>query len=221
MSPPEAWSWRPRRGALEVAFLGRGEHPSAAKALEELSPDAPPLAWARQVHSATALRAQSGLCGEGDALVTAEDDLTLCVVTADCVPVIVAGAGRIAAIHAGWRGLVAGVIPSALERLAAGEPLEAWIGPAIGPCCYEVSPEVADQVVAASDERVRREGPTGKPHLDLQQAARHQLEAAGVTSITVLDHCTRCHPEDLWSYRREGAGAGRNLAFVWRRPQAG
>ncbi|MCB1053971.1 MAG: peptidoglycan editing factor PgeF [Acidobacteria bacterium] len=220
MSAEAPWSWRPSRGALEVAFVGRGPHAGARKALEALEPDAPPLSWLRQIHSDRVVEATPGQSGDGDALLAREDPLALCVVTADCVPVILAGDGCIAAVHAGWRGLVAGVIPAALDRLGPVQDLEAWIGPAIGPCCYEVSDDVADQVVAASDPGVRSQGPAGRPHLDLQAAAHHQLTAGGVGEIHVLERCTRCHPEDLWSYRREGPGAGRNLAFVWRRSHA-
>ena len=142
------------------------------------------------------------------------------VVTAGAQSAVSANALRIPGWFTGWRGLVAGVIPAALDRLGPVQDLEAWIGPAIGPCCYEVSDDVADQVVAASDPGVRSQGPAGRPHLDLQAAAHHQLTAGGVGEIHVLERCTRCHPEDLWSYRREGPGAGRNLAFVWRRSHA-
>jgi YfiH family protein len=185
--------------------------------LRRIDPTAPPVAWARQIHSARVLPASPGECGEGDALVARDAGLTLSVVTADCVPVLLAGPGGLAAVHAGWRGIADGAVPATLEKLDG--PLSdwtAWIGPSIGPCCYEVGEDVAAQVAAASAPEVVVAGPAGRPHLDLQAAVRRQLEAGGVTGVRVVAHCTRCDAERLWSYRREGKRAGRNLAFIWR-----
>jgi polyphenol oxidase len=215
------WLWKARHGDVEVRFTGRGPTNDREEILRTVlgdEPNSPPVAWTRQIHSAVALPAQEGVCGEGDALYSAEAGLALCVVTADCVPVLVAGPEGLAAIHAGWRGIVGGVIPAALDKMT-GDPAErtAWIGPAIGPCCYEVGPDVAAQVIAAGGPEVAHPGPNGKPHLDLQAAVRHQLEAAGVRQVFVLPVCTRCDKEKLWSYRREGKAAGRNAAFIWRR----
>jgi hypothetical protein len=220
------WVWRARHGDVEVRFTGRGPTNDREEILRTVlagEPDSPPpVAWTQQIHSAVALPAQAGACGEGDALYTAETGLALSVVTADCVPVLLAGPEGLAAVHAGWRGIVGGVIPAALDKMM-GDPAEriAWIGPAIGPCCYEVGPDVADQVVAASAPDVAHPGSNGKPHLDLQAAARFQLEAAGVHRIFVLPVCTRCEEDKLWSYRREGKAAGRNLGFLWRVPDRG
>ena len=174
-------------------------------------------AWARQVHSATVLDARPGINGAGDALVTNRRALAVAVVTADCVPVLLAGEGRIVAVHAGWRGLAQSILPRALERLEAdASSITAWIGPAIGPCCYEVGIEVSEKVVAASSENVASDGPRGRPHLDLVAAARFQLARHGVTDVRTLSVCTRCDDTRLWSYRREGPGAGRNVAAIWR-----
>lgn len=227
MSPPlltgpnlesGTWLWRARRGDVEVRFTGRGPANGRAEALYAIAPGAPPLAWAKQIHSAVALPARPGECGEGDALFADEAGLTLSVVTADCVPILLSGTRSLAAIHAGWRGIAAGIVPATLERMK-GRPGEwtAWVGPAIGACCYEVGEEVAERVVAASGPEVAVFGPAGRPHLDLPQAARLQLAAAGVAEVIVLPRCTRCDGETLWSYRREGKRAGRNLAFIWRR----
>lgn len=216
------WTWRARRGPVEVVFAGRGPDGEREEVLRRVSENAPPdLAWARQIHSATVLPAQAGACGEGDALWTDRAGLALSVVTADCVPVLLAGPGGIAAVHAGWRGLVSMVIPATLRELHG--PLSAWtawIGPAIGSCCYEVGEEVASQVIAASHLEVAVPGPAGKPHLNLQAVARRQLEQAGVGEVVSVGGCTRCEDEKLFSYRREGKGAGRNVAFIWRAPAA-
>jgi YfiH family protein len=215
------WVWKASLGDVEVRLTGRG--PSNGReeredVLRVIAPEAPPLAWAKQIHSAVALPARPGGCGEGDALVTDEPGLTLSVITADCVPVLVAGPEGLAAVHAGWRGIVGGVIPAALEKMK-GSPGDwtAWVGPSIGACCYEVGEDVAEQVVAASDAEVAVPGPAGRPHLDLPGAARLQLEKAGVDQVIVLPRCTRCDEEKLWSYRREGKAAGRDIGFIWRR----
>ena len=212
-----AWLWHARLDGVEVRFTGRGPARGHEEALRSIAPAAPPLAWANQIHSAVALPARPGACGEGDALFTQEAGLVLAVVTADCVPVLIAGPEGLAAIHAGWRGIAAGVVHAALEKMK-GQPAEwtAWVGPAIGACCYEVGEDVAERVVAASGPEVAVCGPEGRPHLDLPGAARLQLAAAGVGEVIVLPRCTRCDETTLWSYRREGRRAGRNFAFIWR-----
>ncbi len=216
------WVWRSRQGPVHVVFAGRGPAHERDEVLHRVARDAPAdLAWARQIHSAVVLPAQAGGCGEGDALWTDRVGLALSVITADCVPVVLAGPGGIAAVHAGWRGLVNGVIPATLCELS-GDLSEwtAWIGPAIGACCYEVGEEVASQVVAVSDPAVAVPGPSDKPHLDLPGVARRQLEAAGVGKIVWLVRCTQCDAKTLSSYRRNGKRAGRNIAFIWRAPEA-
>ena len=217
----DTWVWKPSLGDVEVRFTGRGRHGASnerEEVLRTIEPEAPPLAWAKQIHSTVALPARPGPCGEGDALVTEETGIVLSVITADCVPVLVAGPEGLAAIHAGWRGIVGGVIPAALEKMK-GDPKDwtAWVGPAIGACCYEVGEDVAEQVVAASGPEMAIPGPAGKPHLDLPGAARLQLERAGMGQVIVLPRCTRCDEEKLWSYRRQGKGAGRDIGFIWRR----
>jgi hypothetical protein len=186
--------------------------------LGDLSPEGMRLAWARQVHSATVLTARDGHCGSGDALVTRERGLALVIGTADCVPVALLGADgeSLAAVHAGWRGIAAGVVPRAVEALGAA-PLAAWIGPAIGRCCYEVGEEVARAVVDAASPEVEIRDRGERPFLDLQRAVEVQLGAAGVQEIHRFEVCTRCHAEALWSYRRDGQTAGRNLLFAWLR----
>jgi YfiH family protein len=219
--------WEFAADEFRVRFLGAGGAGDAASrgAAHRLAPGAEATAWLRQCHSAVVLDAEpGGERGEGDALVVATPRLAAVVATADCVPVAVVGARAGAVIHAGGKGIVAGVVPRALERLrGAGErELEAWIGPAIGGCCYEVGPEVAAAVVSASDPGalvagdLRDEGGAVRPRLDLRRAVAHQLAAGGVARRTLVDLCTRCHPELLWSHRRDRERAGRNLTLVWR-----
>jgi YfiH family protein len=213
-----AWRWRGEGNGAVVLFAGRGPEASRAKVLQRITGERLPVAWARQVHSARVLDARAGECGEGDALVGRAKGLALAIVTADCVPVLLAGPAGIAAAHAGWRGISAGVVSAAIAAL--GGPAErcvAWIGPAIGPCCYETGPDVAAQVVASSHPGIVAAGPSGRPHLDLRAAVRHQLETAGVSQIQSLPLCTRCETTRLHSYRRDGKAAGRNHAFIWLR----
>ena len=216
--------WRDARDDVRVCFVGRSENGATLELPElvrRLTGPGPRPAWLRQVHSATVLPAREREVGEGDALWTRRHDLALTVQTADCVPVLLAGGDELAAVHAGWRGIAAGIVPAAVERLASmPAALTAWIGPAIGVCCYEVGEDVAEKVLAALPEgaatSVVRRGAAPRPHLDLRAAVAGQLATAGVDDVRRLGGCTRCDAEHLWSYRRDGLSAGRNLAVVWR-----
>jgi YfiH family protein len=131
------------------------------------------------------------------------------VLTADCLPVALGSASAVAMVHAGWRGLAAGVLQSgvdALRQLSGEEEILAVIGPGAGSCCYEVGPEVrAIFGTAQADDRV----------IDLQAIARERLLAAGVTHVRHVDACTICD-ERFFSHRREGARAGRQAGVAWR-----
>ncbi len=157
--------------------------------------------------------------GDGDALIASEAGVAATVFVADCVPVLIAAGDSVAAVHAGWRGLANGVLASAVQELIAvpdaEAAAEAWIGPAIGPCCYEVGEDVAARVESrtGADAVARRTG--RKPRLDLPLAASRQLAGLGVSRISTVECCVRCSGE-WWSYRRDGAGAGRNYGFIWR-----
>ncbi len=219
--------WRAERGGVRLLFVGSGPTPERVEREEmfaRVAPDAAgagtAVAWAKQIHSDRALVASPGCAGEGDALIAPRDaGLALTLSTADCVPVLLAGPTHLGAAHAGWRGLANGVLAATIARIPdPPETINAWIGPSIGPCCYEVSPEVANEVArgsGAGNVAIARLGPLGKPHLDLFAAAERQLRALGVRRISTLRHCTRCDAENLHSYRREGKGAGRNLSFVY------
>lgn len=181
---------------------------------------APPfdLLTARQVHGDRILWVEAGgdpSEEEADALATAEAR-AVAVRTADCVPLLIADrrGGRVAAVHAGWRGSRARIGARAVEvLLAAGaraEDLVAAIGPCIGRCCYEVAPALAAEFEAAFGPEVRE----GR-HLDLVFANRRTLLEAGIApeGIEALGLCTFCDRR-FASYRREGASAGRQLSFV-------
>ena len=222
--------WEAAGERSRVLFVGLGPEAPRARVVEAVAPADGPgaptagTAEAKQVHSAAVLGAAGpGRCGEGDALVTATPRLALTVVTADCVPLLVEAGERVAAVHAGWRGIAGGVVGAAVDRLVAdgappSEEWTAWIGPAIGPCCYVVGEGVAERVATASGpQAVVRPRGAARPHVDLVAAVRRQLDERGVEDVRVLALCTRCEEESLWSYRRSGAGAGRNLAAIWLR----
>lgn len=213
----ERWTWGDQWEDVEARFFGRADVSPSTNDLEWLSEDIPAdfqIARARQVHSATVLEARPGWVGDGDALVSARSDLVLTVVTADCVPVLLASRHQISAVHAGWRGLVGKILAATVQRLADDEVV-AWIGPSIGRCCYEVGDDVAKQIVAVSDASVvDRRSP--RPYVDLVAAATWQLENQGVRLLRAVPQCTQCETTSLWSFRREGGAAGRNVAAIWR-----
>jgi YfiH family protein len=172
------------------------------------------LATLKQIHSATCVPAAglSGVLGEGDALLENSPGSVVAVRTADCIPVLLVDERRraVAAVHAGWRGTAARIVPHAvasMERYFGTGPgdLHAAIGPGIGRCCYEVGPEVAAKF-----------GGQGRAHIDLAAANRRQLEEVGVTPgrIYASKLCTMCRPEEFHSFRRDKEAAGRMHSFV-------
>lgn len=176
---------------------------------------------ARQVHGASVIvvrgdEAPSAVrAREADALIGAGPGVRVGVRTADCVPALIedAEARLCAAVHAGWRGLVAGVLEAAVERLvslgARAERLQAALGPSIGACCFEVGEEVAARFAA---EHVVLRQP--RPHVDLGGASRARLAAAGVRHIVTDAPCTRCDPAGYYSYRRDGSGTPHHLHYI-------
>ncbi len=136
---------------------------------------------------------------------------------ADCVPVLIGAprSGEAAAVHAGWRGLVAGVVPAALAELGEGRKVAA-IGPCIGPCCFEVGEGVAAQIVQAAGDGVIARTLGAKAWVDLRRAVRAQLRAAGLAEEEIEDvaGCTSCDPARFFSYRRDGEQSGRHLAVI-------
>jgi len=183
--------------------------------------DAPPpgLLRPRQVHGARVVQAQECAPGiDADAVVTRAAQ-PIGVVTADCVPVLAATAdGRaVAAIHAGWRGLAAGVIEATVAALEC-EPgeLVAWLGPSIGPAAFEVGGEVRDAFIArdAGSAIAFRPGREGRWLADLPALARRRLAGAGVGVVHGGELCTHSDPARFYSYRRDGA-TGRMAALAW------
>jgi len=179
------------------------------------------LSTVRQIHSAKVLRAdRAGLVGEGDALISNQAGLTLAVRTADCLPVLMADSKNraVAAVHAGWRGVVQEIVPTAMDALAhqfgtRPEDLTVAIGPGIAACCFEVGPEVALQF---SDLFPERRDLTEQTHVDLVDAVLRQLGRSGVRSgqIDASGLCTGCHGNLFHSYRRDRDAAGRMVSAI-------
>jgi YfiH family protein len=139
---------------------------------------------------------------------------------ADCVPILVGDlfTGRAAAIHAGWRGIEAGVVGAGLAALGDSRaPRVAAIGPCIGPCCFEVGADVAARIAeAAGDSKVIVSTSGDKAHVDLRLAVRAQLRVHGMGTFDVEDveGCTRCDKDRFFSFRRDGEMSGRHLAVI-------
>jgi YfiH family protein len=216
---PYAVAFSTRRGGVsEAPFdtlnLGRLTEDDPGRVAEnrrrlcaELGTDADLLRYGRQVHGATVHRA--GLQGRpGDGLWTDTRGEPLLVFTADCLPVALvrADGGRppaLAALHVGWRGLLAGIAQAGASALGGG-PLAAVIGPGIGPCCYEVGEEVA------APFRERFGGDVAANwRLDLWTATERAFRAAGVADVHRTDLCTSCNPDLFFSHRRDAGRTGR------------
>jgi YfiH family protein len=180
------------------------------------------FARVRQVHGARVVRTDAAgpPVEEADAVLSERPGVAACVSVADCVPLLLADpeTGAVAAVHAGWRGTLAGVARAAVDALAreAGAPpsrLVAAIGPSIGPCCYEVSPDLAERFRAEIGPVVRG---GGAPRVDLWASNRRVLAGAGVSleRVEILGRCTACDRSDFFSHRRDEGRTGRQVAFI-------
>lgn len=161
-----------------------------------------------------------GWADPGDALVTTVPGLPLAVTVADCFPVFLALPGAVAVAHCGWRGVAAAAAPAALASLceAAGHPAAealAWIGPGIGPCCYDLSAESARELPADALVHSPR-AVDARRAVDLAAGLRAQLIDAGLSraSIATSGLCTACHPQHFFSHRRDRGRTGRMIAWI-------
>jgi len=178
----------------------------------------------RQVHGAHVRRVRElpdPAAGpeDADGQATAIENVAVVVLAADCLPVALVAEAAVAVVHAGWRGLAAGVLAegvAALRELGAEGEIRAAIGPGAGLCCYETGPQVH-----AAFERYGAGGRRGD-NADLKLVARRQLEQAGVGEVHDVGLCTLCAPDGLfYSHRRDGRLTGRQAAVVWRAAQGG
>lgn len=224
-------------GTVHVAFTGRddgdfrplapGANPSAAP-----DPDHPhlralaqrrqalvdaPWTWLRQVHggrSVLVTRPGDQAGATADAAVTAVTGCPLAVTTADCAPVVLVAEAGVAVVHAGWRGLVAGVIASAGSQLraVAGEPVVALLGPCIRPEAYEFGPDDLAQVVDGLGPEVRSQTAWGTPALDMPAAVASACQGAGWPQPA---HNPACTSDSSWYSHRTRAEDGRQATVAW------
>lgn len=179
--------------------------------------------WLNQIHGTTVVDvATAGLRPKADGCIASAPGQVCVVLTADCLPVLLCDRdGRhVAALHAGWRGMAAGVIEAGVGVLArAGAPpptLLTWLGPAIGPQAYEVGDDVRDAFLrtdAGASEAFRESRP-GHWFFDLCGAARRRLTALGVTEVHGGQWCTLADPHRFFSHRRDGV-TGRQATLIW------
>jgi YfiH family protein len=203
-------------GPYATLNLGRwtDDDPAAVAENRRRAAEGRPLAFARQVHGTRVIVA-GGATGEAaieeaDGVATTAEGVAALVLTADCLPVAVAGAGGVAMLHAGWRGLAGGVLERGVRTLRAlgvGGPLHAAVGPGAGACCYEVGDEVAARFPAWA-----RTGRT----LDLKGVAAARLRDAGVAEVRDVARCTMCEPHVFFSHRAGGGLTGRQGGLAWR-----
>jgi YfiH family protein len=185
-----------------------------------------------QVHGSSIHRVVPGVALEvvreipADGLLAVGAGLAIAVRSADCVPILLADpqTGAVAALHAGWRGVVAGVVQAGVASLRAARRGEgvgrsaivAAIFPHIRRCCFEVGTDVAEALAAASSDRAVVDRTGNKPHVDLTRAVLAQLVGAGIERAHIDDvaGCTCCEPARFFSYRRDGASSGRHLTAI-------
>ncbi|MCY4597814.1 MAG: peptidoglycan editing factor PgeF [Bryobacterales bacterium] len=217
----EAWS---RHAWLRHGFTTRKtgdfrEWPSEPEIASAFDADGFGICALRQVHGLDVSVADHAWGTEGraaDAAVTDRPFVLVGVRTADCVPILLVDPVRrsVAAVHAGWRGAVAGIVQQAVSVLRveygslAGD-IECALGPCIGACCFEVGEEVAAKFPESVVDRSRR-----KPHVDLRAHVQAQLRSAGVGLITAVGECTQCNLDRYASHRGQGGSAGRMLAVA-------
>jgi YfiH family protein len=192
--------------------------------------------WLKQVHGTQVWDADLAPTEEvieADAAVTSKPNTTLTVMAADCLPVLISSpdGGVIGAAHAGWRGLLGGVLENTMDAMQAKAGLSdvgqylAWLGPAIGPRAFEVGEEVRTAfheygqkqgLPIAADAFMAIDGKPGKYWANLYQLARQRLLSKGLTHIYGGEFCTVRDQTDFFSHRRDGL-SGRFAAFIWRR----
>lgn len=227
-APPNVRAWVTERGssgrygsmnlALHVADDPVAVAANRARLRTALALRSEPR-WLEQVHGTRVLDLDREGVAPADGAVTAQPHVVCTVLTADCLPVLFCDAAgtRVGVAHAGWRGLLNGVLPAAVAALRCppGE-LIAWLGPAIGQSAFEVGAEVRDAFLAraASSDRWFAPNPRGRWQADLYGLARDALAESGLRSVHGGGFCTYTESERFFSHRRE-APCGRMAALVW------
>jgi YfiH family protein len=186
--------------------------------LAQLLPSEP--VWLKQVHGIAVANADRADClPQGDAAVARQRGTVCVVMTADCLPILLCDESGtvVAAAHAGWKGLAAGVIEATIKEMGmAPQKLLAWLGPAISQRAFEVGEEVRDFFVAqeAQASEAFLPGAEGKWMADIYLLAHQRLHALGVSRVYGGEHCTFSDPAQFFSYRRDNV-TGRMGTFIW------
>lgn len=176
--------------------------------------------WLKQTHSSDVIHSNQWQQNiEADAIISDSINLVCAVMTADCLPLLITdkSGSQVAAIHAGWRGLQAGIIENTLARFTVPcSEILAWMGPAIGPQAFEVGPEVKAAFLAIDPAAESAFMPSHSDRYlaDIYRLARQRLSAQGVTAIYGGDYCTYTEKERFFSYRRDGL-TGRMATLIW------
>ena len=179
--------------------------------------------WLRQVHGTRVIHLDDWSPGiEADGAWTDRPDVVVAILTADCLPVLLADrqGSLVAGLHAGWRGLAGGILSAGVAALPiTPDRLVAWLGPAISAAAYEVDDPVREAFVSQHVEwsKYFPVNARGRYQADLKGLAREQLAAAGVADIVDSDLCTAGQPERFFSWRRDGGRTGRQASLIWRR----
>ena len=201
-----------------------GDNPDAVARNRQLLVDEAGLPampqWLDQVHGTGVVRLAEG--GEtplrADACITSEPGVVCAIMTADCLPVLFCSqdGAEVAAAHAGWRGLCAGVLENTLAQFRSPpDQIHAWLGPAIGPDAFEVGAEVRDAFLAQDPHAGEAFHPSGdRFYANIWLLARRRLQAAGVRSISADSRCTFTQRDDFFSFRRDGI-TGRMATLIW------
>jgi polyphenol oxidase len=183
--------------------------------VQGLSRERDSVAMGHQVHGAD-VQVREGPPQPGaaleqvDAQVTSAAGVTPLVLVADCIPLVLSAPGAVAAVHCGWRGVAAGIVPRAVDEVAdlGAGPISAAVGPGIGPCCYEVGDEVVERFAAQGHEIQGQ-------MLDLAACVAVELQRAGVDDVAVAGICVSCNDQLFFSHRRDGGVTGRQAALAW------
>ena len=205
--------------AAHVGDSSTAVQANRARLADQLELPAAPL-WLQQVHGTRVVdAAAAGALPEADGAWCERPNVVCAVLTADCLPLLLSDRdGRcVAALHAGWRGLAAGVIEHAVAALpVAADTLLAWLGPAIGPAAYVVGDEVRSSFLAVDAQAAEAFSAhrDGGWHADLYRLARQRLAACGVDAVYGGTHCTFLEAERFFSFRRDGV-TGRMATLIW------
>lgn len=221
------WTTRDFDGRLDAETV-----PLILAAVGETGGRADRLETCRQVHGTTSVEVTAledgwSECSDCDALWTGQSRIALGIKVADCLPVSIIDSsadGVVINAHAGWRGAAAGIVTKTIRQarpdgFVPGDDVQAWLGPSIRACCFEVGEEVVEAFGLShsyTEEYVDRS--RAKPHLDLAGLVKRSLIEEGIGEDRIRDSglCTRCPDSLFHSYRRSGPRAGRNLAVAGR-----